>query len=192
MQMSSEAEPEKASEDELDRPGGAGFVSPKTLALYGVLTALTTAVTFATFIYFAPTKGYFNMGDSMVFFCAFAFGWRAGAICGGVGSAAADILLGAGFFAPYTFVAKGSEGLIAGLVGRLNGGSELAKVLGVAAGGACMVTTYLLSEVYLLHAGWPAALAEAPGNVLQVIIGGTVGILLTLYVKRAYPSGISR
>ena len=86
---------------------GAGFVSPKTVALYGVLTALTAAITFVTFVPFAPTKGYFNMGDSMVFFSAFAFGWRAGAICGGVGSAAADVLLGSGYFAPYTLVAKG-------------------------------------------------------------------------------------
>jgi uncharacterized membrane protein len=186
--MTSNSEPEQKLADELDQPDGAGFVSPKTVALYGVLTALTTAITFATFIYFAPTKGYFNMGDSMVFFCAFAFGWRAGAICGGVGSAAADVLLGAGFFAPYTLVAKGSEGLVAGIIGRLRGGDRLAKVLGVGAGGTCMVVTYLLSEVYLLHAGWPAALAEAPGNVLQVVIGGTVGTLLAWYIKRAYPS----
>jgi uncharacterized membrane protein len=184
--MASGVEAEASMDDELDQPEGAGFVSPKTVALYGVLTALTAAVTFATFIYFAPTKGYFNMGDSMVFFSAFAFGWRAGAICGGVGSAAADVLLGAGFFAPYTFVAKGSEGLVAGLIGRLNGGSKLAKTLGVAAGGTCMVVTYLLCEVYLLDFGWGAALAEAPGNVIQVIVGGIVGTLLAYYVKRVY------
>ena len=186
--MTTEAQQEEMPDEELDQHDGAGFVSPKTVALYGVLTALTTAITFATFVYFAPTKGYFNMGDSMVFFCAFAFGWRAGAICGGVGSAVADVLLGAGFFAPYTLMAKGSEGLVAGVIGRIRGGDKYAKVLGVAAGGTCMVLTYLLSEVYLLQAGWPAALAEAPGNVLQVVVGGTVGTLLAWYVKRAYPS----
>jgi len=186
--MASGTEDKEALDDELDQPDGAGFVSPTIVARYGVLTALTAAVTFATFIYFAPTKGYFNMGDSMVFFCAFAFGWRAGAICGGVGSAVADVLLGAGFFAPYTFLAKGSEGLVAGVIGRLNGGSRLAKVSGVAAGGTCMVVTYLLCEVFLLDVGWGAALAEAPGNVIQVIVGGTVGTLLAWYVKRVYPS----
>lgn len=190
--MTTEAGPVDMPDDELDQQDGAGFVSPRTVALYGVLTAMTTAITFATFIYFAPTKGYFNMGDSMVFFCAFAFGWRAGAICGGVGSAVADVLLGAGFFAPYTLIAKGSEGLVAGLIGRVRGWGEFAKILGIAAGGTCMVLTYLLSEVYLLHAGWPAALAEAPGNVLQVVIGGTVGSLLALYVKQVYPSSGAR
>ncbi len=186
--MVSGAETEGALDDEIDKPDGAGFVPPAIIARYGVLTALTAAVTFATFIYFAPTKGYFNMGDSMVFFCAFAFGWRAGAICGGVGSAVADVLLGAGFFAPYTLLAKGSEGLVAGVVGRLKGGCKLAKVFGVAAGGTCMVVTYLLCEVYLLNVGWAPALAEAPGNVIQVIVGGTVGTLLAWYVKRVYPA----
>lgn len=190
--MASDAHVGQEPDDELDRPGGAGFVSPRTVALYGMLTALTAAITFATYIYFSPTKGYFNMGDSMVFFSAFAFGWRAGAICGGVGSAAADVLLGAGFFAPYTFVAKGSEGLVAGLIDRLDSGSRWARTLGIAAGGACMVTTYLLSEVYLLDFGWAAALAEAPGNVIQVIVGGTVGSLLAWYVKRVYPSSTAR
>lgn len=168
--------------------GGAGFVSPKTVALYGVLTALTAAITFVTFVPFAPTKGYFNMGDSMVFFSAFAFGWRAGAICGGVGSAAADVLLGSGYFAPYTLVAKGSEGLVAGMIDRIGKGKNWIRVISIAVGGACMVATYFLSELYLLDVGWGAAIAEVPGNIIQVIVGGTVGSLLAWYVRKAYPT----
>ncbi|UCE92005.1 MAG: ECF transporter S component [Methanobacteriota archaeon] len=168
--------------------GGAGFVSPKTVALYGVLTALTAAITFVTFVPFAPTKGYFNMGDSMVFFSAFAFGWRAGAICGGVGSAAADVLLGSGYFAPYTLVAKGSEGLVAGLIDRSGNGKRWIRIIAISVGGACMVATYFLSELYLLDVGWGAAIAEVPGNIIQVIVGGTVGSLLAWYVRKAYPT----
>jgi uncharacterized membrane protein len=179
-----------ASEEE--PPKVAKFVSPRTVAIYGVLTALTAAITFATFVPFAPTRGYFNMGDSMVFFSAMAFGWRAGAICGGVGSAAADILLGSGFFAPYTLVAKGSEGLVAGLVCKLTRGKKWAHVLGIAAGGTCMVMTYFLSELYLLNAGIGAASAEMVGNILQVAVGGTVGYLLSEYVKKAYPRASRR
>lgn len=96
----------------------ARFVSPRTVALYGVLTALTTAVTYASYTPFSPTKGYFNLGDSMVFFSALTFGWRAGMICGGVGSAVADVLLGSGIYAPITLVAKGAEGFVSGSLGR--------------------------------------------------------------------------
>lgn len=164
------------------------FVSPQTVALYGVLTALTAAVTYATFVPFAPTKGYFNLGDSMVFFSSLTFGWRAGAICGGVGSATADILLGSGLFAPYTLVAKGSEGLVSGYITRKNGSKRWVQIAGIAVGGACMVLTYFFSELLILDVSLGAAALEMVGNTLQVVVGGTVGLLLANYVRKAYPS----
>ncbi len=167
-------------------PRPAKYVSPRTVALYGVLTALATAVTYTTAAPFSPTKGYFNVGDSMVFFSAFAFGWRAGMICGGVGSAAADILLGFGIYAPLTLVAKGTEGMVAGVVCRLGKNRYWAMVLGVAAGGACMISLYFLGEWLVLDVGFGKALAEVPVNVTQVVIGGTVGILLSALVRRSY------
>jgi uncharacterized membrane protein len=164
------------------------FVSPRNVARYGVLTALVAAVTIVTFVPFAPTKGYFNAGDSMVFFSALTFTWRMGGICGGFGSAAADILLGSGFFAPITLVAKGSEGAVCGLLCRIKGGHKYAIVLGVVVGGTCMVMTYFLGELLLLNVGLGAALTEAVGNTFQVVIGGTIGVLLSHSVKRAYPA----
>ncbi len=166
----------------------AKFVSPKVVAVYGVLTALTAAVTYASYTPFSPTKGYFNLGESMVFFSALAFGWRAGMICGGIGSAAADILLGSGIYAPITLVAKGAEGYVAGVIGRLRGGQLWAVVAGIAVGGLCMITTYFVGELLVLNVGLGKALAEVPINVAQVVLGGTIGALLSYYVKRSYPS----
>lgn len=168
--------------------GTAKYVSPRTVALYGVLTALTAAITYATVVPFPPTRGYFNLGEAMVFFSAFTFGWRAGAICGGVGSAVADLLAGFGMFAPITLVAKGTEGLVAGAIGRMNGGKAWAHALGVICGGACMITTYFLSEWLILDFGVGTAMAEIPTNIAQVAIGGTAGILLSYYVKMSMPS----
>lgn len=159
----------------------AKFVSPKTVALYAVLTALTTAVTM-TLVIPLPTRGYFNIGDAMVFFSAFTFGWRAGMICGGIGSAAADLLLGFGYFAPITLVAKGSEGLVAGILGRTYGGATWAKVLGIWAGGSCMVTTYFVGE-WILYGLGNAAL-ELPLNVGQVLFGGLIGLALSQAISR--------
>lgn len=166
----------------------AKYVSPRTVAIYGVLTALTAAITYASYTPFSPTKGYFNLGDSMVFFSALAFGWRAGAICGGIGSAAADILLGSGIYAPITIVAKGAEGFVAGVIGRMHKGKTWAVVLGIAAGGACMIVTYFVGEFFLLDVGLGKALAEVPINVAQVVLGGTIGALLSYYVSKSYPS----
>jgi uncharacterized membrane protein len=225
----------------------ANFVSPKTVALYGILTALTAAVTYASYLPFSPTKGYFNLGETMVFFSALAIGWREGAICGGIGSAAADILLGSGIYAPITAVAKGAEGFVTGIIGRLKGGAHWGPVLGVviglliavaaswplpgrmfgvdewivlvilflvtwvvvlalfqrwkdilsiatpmilgiATGGAVMVASYFLGEYFLLNVGLGKALAEVPINVAQVVIGGTIGGLLSFYVRRSYPA----
>jgi len=232
---------------ELGPDAPANFVSPKTVALYGILTALTAAVTYASYLPFSPTKGYFNLGETMVFFSALALGWREGAICGGIGSAAADILLGSGIYAPITAVAKGVEGLIAGILGRLKGGAHWGPVLGViigvlvavasswplpgrvlgidewiflvilfivvwavvfvlfqiwkdilsvatpmilgiGAGGAVMVASYFLGEYFLLNVGLGKAIAEVPINVAQVVIGGTIGGLLSFYVKKSYPA----
>lgn len=164
------------------------FVSPKTVALYGMLTALTAAITMATFVPFSPTKGYFNIGDSMVFFSALTFGWKAGGVCGGIGSAAADILLGSGMYAPYTLTAKGLEGLVSGFISGRKIDKRWRVVLGIGCGGALMVATYFFGELLILNYGLGAASLEAVGNILQVIVGGTIGALLSHYVRKSYPS----
>jgi uncharacterized membrane protein len=185
MEMESQALSESDPEA---TPEPAKFVSPQTVALYGILAALTAAITIASYLPFSPTKGYFNLGDSMVFFSALAFGCRAGAICGGVGSAAADVLLGAGVYAPVTLVAKGGEGFVAGLISRSGRGKNWAVVLGIAAGGALMITTYFMAEWLFLDVGFGKALAEVPINVAQVVLGGTIGAGLTYMIRRSYPT----
>ena len=169
-------------------PQPARFVSPKTVALYGILAALTAAITYASYLPFSPTKGYFNIGDSMVFFSALAFGCRAGAICGGVGSAAADVLLGAGIFAPVTLVAKGGEGFLAGVISRTGRDRKWATVIAIVAGGTFMIITYFLAEWLFLDVGFGKALAEVPINIGQVVLGGTIGAGLTHMIRKSYPS----
>lgn len=186
--MSTEVPKEGEEGPKILGSGDAEFISPETVALFAVLTALTAAITLMTVIPFPPTRGYFNLGEAMVFFSAFTFGWRAGAVCGGVGSAIADLLGGWGMFAPTTLVAKGTEGLVSGAIGRMNGGKPLAYVMGIVCGGACMVTIYFLSEWLFLGFGLGPAIAEIPTNIAQVTIGGTVGSLLSYSVKLAMPS----
>ncbi len=130
--------------------------------MYGILTSLTTAITYVSYAPFSPTKGYFNIGELMVFFSALTFGWRAGAICGGIGSAAADILLGSGVFAPITLVAKGTEGFVVGILGRQDPGKGWSAMLVVATG--------VLAALGSLKLRWPSPETEIQEWTLQIAV----------------------
>jgi uncharacterized membrane protein len=85
-------------------------------------------------------------------------------------------------------VAKGAEGYVSGLIGRLRGGKAWAVTIGIGAGGSCMIVTYFVAELLVLDVGLGKALAEVPINVGQVVLGGLIGALLSYYVKKSYPS----
>ncbi|WDV44575.1 ECF transporter S component [Clostridiaceae bacterium M8S5] len=62
------------------------------------------------------TEGYVNAGDSMIFISAILFGWKYGAIAGGLGSALADLYLEYPHWALPTLIIKGLMGLIVGVI----------------------------------------------------------------------------
>jgi len=78
-------------------------------------------------IYVPQTRGFFNIGETMVFTTALLFGPLVGSFAGGVGSAAADIFLNYPYYAPATLIIKACEGGIVGFLGRnkLNFSSRL-------------------------------------------------------------------
>jgi len=69
-------------------------------------------------IYVPTTEGFFNIGETMVYITALLFGPLIGAFAGGIGSMAADLLLGYPQYAPATLVIKALEGGIVGLLSR--------------------------------------------------------------------------
>jgi len=69
-------------------------------------------------IYVPTTQGFFNIGETMVYTTALLFGPFIGAFAGGVGSMAADLLLGYPQYAPGTLFIKALEGGIVGLLSR--------------------------------------------------------------------------
>lgn len=88
------------------------------LAVTSLFTALTCIVTMVFTIYVPATKGFFNIGETVVYLSALLFGPAVGAFSGGVGSMAADLLLGYYYYAPATLVIKALEGLIVGILSR--------------------------------------------------------------------------
>jgi uncharacterized membrane protein len=152
-------------------------------ALVAVMAAL---VAVATLLVRIPNAmgGYFNLGDVAIFVVALTFGPVIGGLAGGIGSAIADLIGFPVFFVP-TLVIKGLEGLIAGLI---SGKKNVARdVAGVVVGGCEMIVGYFLVELYPLQWGLGGALGELPGNIVQIVIGGIVGIPVAYVVRRRLP-----
>ena len=150
----------------------------------GVLAALVAVATFLVQIPNPATKGYMNFGDIMIFVSALTFGPVVGGFAGSIGSSIADIASGFGYFAPFTFVIKGIEGTLVGLIS--NRKSVRRDVIAVAFGGAEMVAGYFLAEFFPLQLGW-AALTEVPGNISQMVVGGLIGIPIAAVIRRRLP-----
>lgn len=88
------------------------------LALTAVSTALVCVTTLVFSIYVPQTRGFFNLGETMVYTIALLFGPSIGGFAGGVGSMFADIFLGYYQYAPATLVIKALEGGLVGFLSR--------------------------------------------------------------------------
>ncbi len=157
---------------------------PRTIALIAILSAVTTVFTLAVRIPFAPTRGYFTLADVGVYFASFAFGPFIGFVVGGLGTGLADILGGYAHFAVWSFLIHGLQGLVVGLLGYRRG--LLGMLAGWFAGAFVMVAGYFTVE-YFLYGPGPAISEATTVNLPQVLIGGLLGLLLVLAVRRAYP-----
>jgi uncharacterized membrane protein len=94
-------------------------------------------------------------------------------------------MIGFPVFAIPTLIIKGLEGLLAGLV--TNKKNVFRDVLAVVVAGSEMIIGYFLVELYVLQWGLGGALAEVPGNIAQIIIGGLVGVPIALVLRRRLP-----
>ena len=151
------------------------------VSLWAVMAALVCVTTL--FIRIPnPMGGYFNVGDVVIFINALTLGPLIGGVAGGLGSSLAD-LIGYPVFAPFTLIIKGLEGFIAGLIA--NKKSVLRDVLAVVAAGTEMILGYFLTEFYLWGIG--DALAEIPGNIGQIAIGGLLGIPIAMVLRKRLP-----
>lgn len=151
-------------------------------ALFVALVTLTTSV---FQIPVPATSGFINLGDTFIFAAALLWGPRSGFWAGSIGSALADILSGYPHWAPFTFFIKGSEGLVAGLIGYrafTQDGHTSKAAIGLVVGGFLMVLGYFVVEIFLY--GLPAAIAELPGNLLQAVGSVIIALPLSLALKR--------
>ena len=95
----------------------------KVLTLAALFTAMTTVATLLIQIP-TPTKGYVNLGDSIVNIAAWVLGPVYGAAAAGIGSALADIISGYVVYAPATLVIKAAMAAVSFFVLRAAGRSK--------------------------------------------------------------------
>lgn len=154
----------------------------KDFVLCGILMALTTVMTMIVQIPVVGAHGYVNMGDTVVLFSALYLGRKQGAVIGGLGSAMADILSGYAVYAPLTFITKGLEGYICGLIYEKIGGKK-GSVIAAVVGGVIMVSGYFIGEIFMY--GFKTSLAAVPANSMQAAFGIVTALAIFTGVKRA-------
>lgn len=171
----------------------ADFLSARTLALLALFSALVTVTTIMVRIPIVATKGYFNLGDALIFISAALFGPVFGMIAGGVGSALADIIGGYAHFAPWTFFIKGVEGLIAGFLVYLftaklwSFRGILLSALSFVAAAAWMIAGYFGAEYIIYGFDLAPPIAELPFNIAQGGISAAIATILVPILSRTLP-----
>ncbi|MEM2051849.1 MAG: ECF transporter S component [Candidatus Caldarchaeum sp.] len=150
-----------------------------TIAMAVVFTALVTAATMVLSVYFPLTRGYFNLGETMVYLSALVGGPFVGAFAGGVGSALADILLGYTVFAPGTLVIKAAEGAAAALLYRRLRNLTMRRAVALSAGvvGLYFITLVLVG-VYLMSGA--VEVVFYTGQSFQLLVYPTTWVFLAL------------
>jgi uncharacterized membrane protein len=167
-------------------------MTARQLTAGALATALVTVATMALRVPVPATQGYINLGETAIYLTSLLLGPGYGLVAGGLGSALADLLAGYTQFAPFTLVIKGVEGWLAGtlfwkvLRGPEHAGAAWAvrALVSCAVAGLWMVAGYYVAEFFFLGIG-PAAAAEVPGNVFQVVGGLVVGLAGSSVLRRA-------
>ena len=161
----------------------------KTLVLAALMTGMIIVMTMIIKIPIPFTQGYVHLGDAMIFMAVLVVGWKYGAAAAGIGSALADLMLGAAMWAPWTLVVKGGMAIIMGLI--LKGGREnitaLRQTVAMICGGLFMVAGYYVAEG-VMYGNWIAPAIGVPWNIGQFAVGGIIATILAAALCRTSAS----
>ena len=134
------------------------------IALLSILTALSVVLGYIVKI---PTQ-------AGIFFTAFYYGRREGAIVGGLGGFLIDLISGYPHWMFFSLLFHGLQGYFAGFKGKWQGlGLVLATII--------MVAGYACATAWMK--GWGQAWLDVPHNLLQNFVGMVVGYLLYRSIK---------
>ena len=143
------------------------------IALLSILTALSVVLGYIVKI---PTQtGILTLLDAGIFFTAFYYGKREGAIVGGLGGFLIDLISGYSHWMVFSLLFHGLQGYFAGFKEKWQGlGLVLATII--------MVAGYACATAWMK--GWGQALLDVPHNLLQNFVGMVVGYLIHQSIKK--------
>ena len=143
------------------------------IALVSLLTALSVVLGY--FLKIQTPTGILPFLDVGIFFAAFYFGSREGAIVGGLAGFLIDFLSGYPQWMFFSLINHGLQGFFAGFKGKT-------QWLGLILATIVMVGGYALGST--LMNGWSAALPEILPNFMQNMVGMIVGFVVFQSVKK--------
>lgn len=146
-------------------------------ALFAAIICIATVI---VRIPVPATKGYINLGDCFVIISGAVLGPLYGFLASALGSALSDIINGAAYFVPATFIIKGVMALAVSLIYGKTGRKKFSLLLSGIIAEIIMTAGYLVYEAFVL--GYKsAAVAELPMNAIQ----GAAGIILSFILLTA-------
>lgn len=158
----------------------------KRLSYLGLGVALVCVATMIIQVPIPATKGFLNLGDSLVMVLAVVFGPKFGFIVGAVGSALADLLSGYAYWAPWTFIIKGLEGFIVGVIAykafEKRDVLNFRTTLGILLGSLTMAFGYLFAGAVMY--GFAASWADMPANLVQGIGSAIIAVPVVYALKK--------
>ncbi|MBU3209573.1 ECF transporter S component [Clostridium algidicarnis] len=139
-------------------------------------------------------NGVIHIGDSIIFISVILLGKKKGAVSSALGMFLFDILHGYTYWAPFTFIIKGSMVLIAGwIIERGETKSILKYAFAFLVSGIFMIGAYFISGalIKMLFLGEGITFTKAlivssydiPGNILQVFVGIIIALPLIKVVE---------
>ena len=148
----------------------------KKIALLGIITAANVVIARTFLIPIPFTHGNINLCDAGIVLAALLFGSRAGGVVGALSGLLLDLISGYPQYMFFSLLAHGTEGYIIGRLGQKR------QWLGLLVGTLVMVTVYFGADSFLYTV--PTGLVGIPLNLLQGVIGVSVGYLLVVGLNK--------
>lgn len=147
----------------------------KTSQLVQLAIVTAISIVLGMFISIPTPTGFLTLLDAGIFFAAFYFGKKEGAVVGALAGFLIDLLKGYPNWMFFSLLIHGTQGYLAGLPGRR-------RLLGLISATLVMVLGYAIASGLMY--GWGVVLPDIPGNIMQNMVGMVVGFALNKSLER--------
>ncbi len=154
----------------------------KKLIFAALLLAITIVFGRIFIIPIPWTHGNVNLCDAGILIAAMLLGPVYGTAVGGLGGLFLDLISGYTQYAPFSLIAHGLEGLLAGWLYKKAGKNQFAQYGANFIAILVMVICYFFADSILYN--WAAGVLGIGTNILQGIVGMVIAVLIVPTIKK--------